>query len=258
MVKGHPLSLAVHLEHATNLAGTKGSNGYLFSTHEGWNDTRTVKSTSTNSSCRFTVANDALEQGFALVTCIGPGLSIDLLLLYPPDVEQRRLVFYFSSIGGEGWFIGNRDASSTCLDRKYRELDSQSRHSRTRPRRRIISLEISLMNNSRPSCRYLRICSLPQTIAFVNTRPPARTWHPRFIPEPVRFESFFLPLDATCVQRPKKISFSTRFLRGRENFRRSRISSFNFFFFPLSLSLSACKDRRLLSVTFLSNCNVRN
>lgn len=102
MVKGHPLSLAVHLEHATNLAGTKGSNGYLFSTHEGWNDTRTVKSTSTNSSRRFTVANDALEQGFALVTCIGPGLSIDLLLLYPPDVEQRRLVFYFSSIGGGG------------------------------------------------------------------------------------------------------------------------------------------------------------
>lgn len=174
MVKGHPLSLAVHLEHATNLAGTKGSNGYLFSTHEGWNDTRTVKSTSTNSSCRFTVANDALEQGFALVTCIGPGLSIDLLLLYPPDVEQRRLVFYFSSIGGEGWFIGNRDASSTCLDRKYRELDSQSRHSRTRPRRRIISLEISLMNNSRPSCRYLRICFPPSNDRFCKY-PPSRT-----------------------------------------------------------------------------------
>lgn len=256
MVKGHPLSLAVHLEHATNLAGTKGSNGYLFSTHEGWNDTRTVKSTSTNSSCRFTVANDALEQGFALVTCIGPGLSIDLLPRC--GTTSSRILFLLYWGGGEGWFIGNGDASSTCLDRKYRELDSQSRHSRTRPRRRIISLEISLMNNSRPSCRYLRICSLPQTIAFVNTRPPARTWHPRFIPEPVRFESFFLPLDATCVQRPKKISFSTRFLRGRENFRRSRISSFNFFFFPLSLSLSACKDRRLLSVTFLSNCNVRN
>ena len=174
MVKGHPLSLAVHLEHATNLAGTKGSNGYLFSTHEGWNDTRTVKSTSTNSSRRFTVANDALEQGFALVTCIGPGLSIDLLLLYPPDVEQRRLVFYFSSIGGEEWFIGNGDASSTCLDRKYRELDSQSRHSRTRPRRRIISLEISLMNNSRPSCRYLRICFPPSNDRFCKY-PPSRT-----------------------------------------------------------------------------------
>lgn len=172
MVKGHPLSLAVHLEHATNLAGTKGSNGYLFSTHEGWNDTRTVKSTSTNSSRRFTVANDALEQGFALVTCIGPGLSIDLLPRC--GTTSSRILFLLYWGGGEGWFIGNGDASSTCLDRKYRELDSQSRHSRTRPRRRIISLEISLMNNSRPSCRYLRICFPPSNDRFCKY-PPSRT-----------------------------------------------------------------------------------
>lgn len=103
MVKGHPLSLAVHLEHATNLAGTKGSNGYLFSTHEGWNDTRTVKSTSTNSSRRFTVANDALEQGFALVS--GPGCrsisSSSILQMW------NNVVSYFISplLGGRGGVI---------------------------------------------------------------------------------------------------------------------------------------------------------
>lgn len=66
------------------------------------------------------MANDALEQGFALVTCIGPGLSIDLLLLYPPDVEQRRLVFYFSSIGGEG----RGDLSGTVTPHRRVSIES--------------------------------------------------------------------------------------------------------------------------------------
>lgn len=121
---------------------------------EGWNDTRTVESTSTNSS-RFTVVNDALEQGFALVTSIG--LSIDLLLSRcgTTCIVALPVVSYFISplLGRrEGWFIGNGDASSTCLDRKYGELDSQSRplpsrHSPTRRRRRRRRRIISLMKS---------------------------------------------------------------------------------------------------------------
>lgn len=95
----------------------------------------------------------------------------------------RRLVFYFSSIGEEGGVIYRERWRLIDVSRsKVRgigfsiappPLPSLTDASSSSSSSNNLAHEISLMNNSRPSCRYLRICSsLPETIALVNTRPP--------------------------------------------------------------------------------------
>lgn len=82
---------------------------------------------------------------------------------------RRRLIVSWSKVQGIGFSIAPRHTE----------------------RRRIISLEISLMNNSRQSCRYLRICPPRSVVAHVirNDRLckyrrrdefplSARSWHP--------------------------------------------------------------------------------
>lgn len=135
----------------------------------------------------------------------------------------RRLVFYFSSIGEEGEVIYRERWRLIDVSRsKVRgigfsiappPLPSLTDASSSSSSSNNLAHEISLMNNSRPSCRYLRICSsLPETIALVNTRPPRGL---------DRFQSSFRP--KKCLEpifptktRPSKI-FRTNY--DRENLR---------------------------------------
>lgn len=145
------MDLQINLEGRDESGWNKGSNGYLFSRDETilaplkallqivvvlpWWTTLSNKDSRLLhlSGCR------SISSSRDGTTCI---VALPVVSYFISPLLRRR----------EGWFIGNGDASSTCLDRKYGELDSQSRplpsrHSptrRRRRRRRIISLMKSL------------------------------------------------------------------------------------------------------------------